>query len=276
MNLKSKLRISRPLTTIISVAVIVMFGAIFHSCEKEDFFIERPDYLEIEGDISDSLTLFQPENLLIYRKARDRFHKSVQIEGQKLVWSSTNGIELNMSEDIFNYFVEKYKEINERIDNEELIAYFDSKNQIRITLFDKTENGSLMRLKSGTEGGGEEKNPVTANYSNDYSNQQDNLEDLINFYNEEQSGNLNDYINLNGIEWDGNMMGASYVKGEGRINGHYTTYYIDNACYYSSGGYDCVSNDICNYERNDYSDRYTYQIKNCYGRTIVTIQMMKN
>ncbi len=254
------------LNAIFSLACI---GFLFQSCEKEEFINEKQEYLEIKGNIDDPMTLTIPENIVIYRRARDRFHKTVLLKKNKLIWSVVDGKQLNISNDIFNSLVESYKNINERIEKNELIAYIDSEDQVRITISTK-KIGFILRLKSGYEG---DPNSTSVDYGN---NEQDNLNQLVDFYNAAQSGNMADYFNGSSIDWSGNMMGDIYVSGQGYINGNYASYYISNGCsQWPDGSYNCPGNDICSYDLDSYSDRDVYKVLDCSGLPLITIQVHK-
>ncbi|PCH70289.1 MAG: hypothetical protein COC06_05220 [Bacteroidales bacterium] len=143
MNLKSKLRVTKPLAKIISLVSIIILGFVYQGCEKEELF-SQGTYLDVEmtqGVLSES-------DMEIYKQAVERMDEFVKVKNNKYTTSLKSGVSINISEELFSLLKKQMEHSNLLIKEEGLVL---SGKTVR-TPIPNEELGSfeIPRLKSGT------------------------------------------------------------------------------------------------------------------------------
>jgi hypothetical protein len=149
MNFISKLKVIKPLATIIGLASIVIISIVFQGCEKEELFYQGP-YLNVDmsqGVLSES-------DFEIYKQAQERMDEFVKVKNNKYTTSLKSGASINVSEELFSLLKKQMEHSNLLIENEGFVL--SGKTFISTDPPKKLGRTEITRLKSSSpESGGE-------------------------------------------------------------------------------------------------------------------------
>ncbi len=240
-NLKKSNLFSTCLAMLVSFSVIGFVG-----CEKESLLsskeTEIQDFLSIEGGLEGIATLLEQKNNVIYAKACYRLKAHLEIKGNKLSVNINNGYQVNVSEDIFQYYMSSLDENNKKIDSGELVAYVDNKGEIRLAPLSFEPQ---VRLKNGDAENDEseaEEEPI------DVMNSDDPGQELWDRLASGEAESLSDLCNLDNIPFQqsGSKIGSYQMNTI--VNDTPCIITIMNACMAGGNTFapnnDCGLNDI--------------------------------
>ncbi|MCR9012074.1 hypothetical protein [Gabonibacter chumensis] len=71
-------------------------------------------FLRINGDVMDSHTIW--DNVAIYLKALYRLEKHLRIENNRFKWDVKDGAELRITQNIFDYVIDRWEECNDLLE----------------------------------------------------------------------------------------------------------------------------------------------------------------
>lgn len=238
-----------------SIMMLLLFSTIvFVGCEKENFS-NGIEYLCIDGDLENPLTLLNSENGAIYTKATKRIERRLLVENGVLNFDNVDPDEMQVSPEICAYAIKNLELVNNKVREGDLAVLINKDGRLQI--FPAKVN-YVIRLKSGSA---ESSNGGQVNLNNMSGNE------VVNFFADLwHSGNefcLDSIIYTDSINWDIGFGTASY-KRQGYINGRAAMVTVINRCYDDP---DCNNN----WSGNQYStDTHLIQ-RNCYGNCLFSI-----
>jgi hypothetical protein len=162
MNLKSKLRVTKPLATIISLVSIIILSIVFQRCETEEL-VFKEDYLDVELEQE---TLSESD-FEILKLAQERMDEFVKVKNGKYTTSLKSGVSINISDELFSHFKMQIEYSNLLIQEKGLVL---SGKTFHAAIIDDKQLGhiGIPRLKSGsaesTETGGVDGVKVTQHW----------------------------------------------------------------------------------------------------------------
>lgn len=124
---------------------------LFQNCTNSDFELKDQEYLLIEGDLNNPNTLFEINNSKIYLQARSRFEEHVSILDGTIQWDVQSGLEINISENIFEYIVMGYENIKDQIILGNIVAEIDHTGKV-LFKFNETKLKVIQTEKQKPEG----------------------------------------------------------------------------------------------------------------------------
>lgn len=235
---------------------MAIFVFLFAGCEQEqpmkqvaseDLYLIYKDsvFLSIDGDLYDPLVIW--EHVDTYLPAFYRFVRHTTLENNQVVWHAKSGKELNISQNIYEYLVGAYENMNvtakekgkvlvKRLDNVYVFAPEETKAD---------DEGEALNLK----------NKIVLSKSDDVQN----FVSLHWLFRMSFIGNLNKVIDFKKSGLRGNGAGdvsiyatLDIIKDFGPAQKSYwnTGYYCTNACAPNSLGDDCEFNEVVQHNRH--------------------------
>ncbi len=149
MNFKSKLRVTKPLSTIICLMSIATLSIVFQGCEKEELArnIDMP-YLELSSSIDN----LGSKDYDVISQAKERLEEYISSDKDKFILKINSGEQVNMSDELFEFFVISISNANDRLKDKNFMIKDD-----RVIAKVKAE---ILRLKSGVVEGNDGNNYV--------------------------------------------------------------------------------------------------------------------
>ncbi|MGV8138578.1 MAG: hypothetical protein AB2L20_25530 [Mangrovibacterium sp.] len=135
MKFKQKLRAS---TAIIGLVSIVLSGIVFQGCQEDEIIAgEELIYLELSSSFND----IAQHDFDILNQARQRLENYVSTDGGKFVLKIASGSQINISEELFQYFQISIANANNQLE--------DSNYRIEGDRVVRKRDTGTLRLKSG-------------------------------------------------------------------------------------------------------------------------------
>ncbi len=141
MNFKSKLRVTKLLAKVISLVSIIMLSTVFQGCEKEELFFQG-DYLDVDM----TQEVLSESDLEVYNQAQKRMDEFVEVENNTYTTTLKSGISINISEELFSFFMNKMEESNLLIKQKGFVL--SGKTFYTSTSIDQCVDCEIPRLKS--------------------------------------------------------------------------------------------------------------------------------
>jgi hypothetical protein len=127
-------------SSIVAIAIVTLVTGMLVGCQKEEVINDDMPYLEISSNIS-NLT---ESDIKILGLAKERIEKYVNSESGIFELTVNSAKQINVSEELFEYFNNTIKQANSLIQN---TGYVISENRL-------IKKGQLIpRIKSGSENG---------------------------------------------------------------------------------------------------------------------------
>lgn len=165
-------------------------------------------YLGFDGDLNDPKIIWQ--NMRVYSLAYDRLASHLVFEDNLLNWDFESAAEVNVSPNIYNYVISKWKYSNEKIESGECSIEIDG---IYYKLID---NKSKIKLLSDSK-------QIILERGKNFKNMGEISRYIMK---DQKTGWIGLYINFEKSNWDLDGHGGFYLEGEGYYLSKYYSYIV--------------------------------------------------
>ena len=245
----------------------------FLGCTEDDteerlFSLEKfyadSSFLEIQGDLNDPHVIWG--NVKTYLPAFERMKRYLYVKDNRLCWDVVSGAELNISANIYDYIVERWKRMNRQVEegkgtlklcNNHYRIIYEDVDASRV--FENTyEERSLPSLKQG---------------SHEW-NMRVLFELTWRVYKYHCCENLKNHIDIKNSEFIGDGVGGVNIYGDVTVGDDFCGYFCCNACAFMEGDkkYDCEFNNIISYDRILGVSPWYFQVENPQYLPLVSLR----
>lgn len=270
--MKSHLFLYRSYCCVCVFLVLFFLGCTEDDTEERLFSLEKfyadSSFLEIQGDLNDPHVIWG--NVKTYLPAFERMKRYLYVKDNRLRWDVVSGAELNISENIYDYVVERWEGMNRQL--EESGGTLELYNDYYRIAYENVDNSRILKDIN-------QKGLPVLKIEAHKTNMSILFEISWRVYKFHYYRNLKDHIDIKNSDFRGDGIGGMRIDGTvGTGGGNYYGYFCCNACAFMDGfeKYACEFNNINTWNRIPGAELWYFQVENQQGLPLIALRNAEN